>query len=85
MLIPLGWGLVGGLDGIKQALPIAKLSLATPHEIGVWLILMLISMALSALWRSTHNSGGQRNWRVAMIARVGSLVRVKSSKRSREL
>jgi Na+/proline symporter len=41
MLIPLGWRLVGGLDGIRQTLPAINLSLATPKEIGLWFIAML--------------------------------------------
>lgn len=41
MLIPLGWGLVGGLKGMRQTLPSLHFSLATPKEIGLWFILVL--------------------------------------------
>src|SRR5208283_2621524 len=33
MLIPLGWGAVGGMSGMKQALPLHNFSLATPKEV----------------------------------------------------
>jgi Na+/proline symporter len=41
MLIPLGWGVVGGLAGMKGALEPFRFSLATPSAIGPWLIAML--------------------------------------------
>lgn len=41
MLVPLGWTLVGGLDGMKASLEPFRFSLATPSGIGPWVIAML--------------------------------------------
>jgi len=41
MLIPLGWGVVGGLPGMKAVLPAFHFTLATPSGIGPWTIVML--------------------------------------------
>src|SRR5438046_8206528 len=41
MLIPLGWSVVGGLDGMRASLPPFRFSLATPTGIGPWVIAML--------------------------------------------
>ena len=60
MLIPLGWGVVGGLHGITQVLPASSLSLATPHEISLWLILMLTINGLCRHYgAAAHHGGGQ--------------------------
>jgi Na+/proline symporter len=41
MLIPLGWGLVGGMAGMRATLEPFRFSLSTPQGIGPWFILML--------------------------------------------
>jgi Na+/proline symporter len=41
LLIPLGWGVVGGLDGMKASLEPFRFSLATPSGITPWVIAML--------------------------------------------
>jgi Na+/proline symporter len=41
MLIPLGWGAVGGIDGMKTTLEPYRFSLAAPGGIGPWFIAML--------------------------------------------
>src|SRR5262249_17323064 len=41
MLIPLGWGVVAGLSGMKAVLPAFHFTLATPSGIGPWAIVML--------------------------------------------
>ena len=41
MLIPLGWQVVGGLDGMRASLEPFRFSLATPSGIGPWVIAML--------------------------------------------
>lgn len=61
MLIPLGWSLLGGLDGMKQVLPAQNFSLATPKEIGLWFILMLTINGLIGIMAMPH-----------MMAAVGS-------------
>ncbi len=61
MLIPLGWGLMGGLDGMKQTLPAYNFSLATPKGIGPWFILMLTINGLVGIMAQPH-----------MVAAVGT-------------
>ena len=57
MLVPFGWELVGGLEGIRQSLPAAHMSLATDVGIDVWTIVMLTVngligiMAQLSLWQ----------------------------------
>ena len=41
MLIPLGWRVVGGLDGMKASLAPFQFSLSTPSGVGPWVIAML--------------------------------------------
>ena len=54
MLIPLGWGGVGGMTGMKQLLPAHKFSLATPQGIGVWFIFMLTLNGLIGIVAQPH-------------------------------
>lgn len=54
MLIPLGWGHVGGLDGIRAAVDPAKMSLATPKGVGPWFILMLTLNGLIGIMAQPH-------------------------------
>lgn len=61
MLIPLGWGLVGGFAGMKHTLPAFNFSLATPKEIGPWFILMLTLNGLVGIMAQPH-----------MVAAVGT-------------
>jgi Na+/proline symporter len=61
MLLPLGWGLVGGFDGLRQTLDPSKFSLATPGAIGPWFILMLTINGLVGIVAQPH-----------MVAAVGS-------------
>jgi Na+/proline symporter len=41
MVIPVGWGLVGGLAGMKATLGADKFSLVSPGGIGIWFITVL--------------------------------------------
>lgn len=41
MVIPIGWGLVGGLAGMKETLGAEKFSLVSPGGVGVWFITVL--------------------------------------------
>ena len=41
MVIPIGWGLVGGLAGMKETLGPDRFSLVSPGGIGVWFITVL--------------------------------------------
>ncbi|HEY6272767.1 MAG TPA: hypothetical protein VIX19_12365, partial [Terriglobales bacterium] len=54
LLIPLGWGVVGGLQGMKQTLPAFAFSLATPKEIGTWFIVMLTLNGLIGIMAQPH-------------------------------
>jgi Na+/proline symporter len=54
MLVPLGWGVVGGLDGIRATLPPFHLSLATPSGIGPWTIAMLTVNGLIGIIAQPH-------------------------------
>ena len=54
MLIPLGWNVVGGLDGMKHSLEAYKFSLAAPEGIGVWFIAMLTINGLIGIMAQLH-------------------------------
>jgi len=54
MLIPLGWGQVGGLAGMKQTLAPHFFSLATPNGIGVWFIFLLTLNGLIGIISQPH-------------------------------
>jgi Na+/proline symporter len=54
MLIPLGWGAVGGMDGMRRTLDVEKFSLATPSGIGVWFIVMLTLNGLIGIVAQPH-------------------------------
>ncbi len=54
MLIPLGWGQVGGLSGMKQTLAPHFFSLATPDGIGVWFIFLLTLNGLIGIISQPH-------------------------------
>jgi Na+/proline symporter len=54
MLIPLGWGAVGGMSGMKQTLPLHDFSLATPKEIGPWFIVMLTLNGIIGIMAQPH-------------------------------
>jgi len=54
MLIPLGWGLVGGIHGMKHVLGAWKFSLATPHGITPWFIVVLTLNGLVGIIAQPH-------------------------------
>ena len=54
MLIPLGWGVVGGWGGMKQTLPDHFFSLATPKEVGPWFIVMLTVNGVVGIMAQPH-------------------------------
>ena len=54
MLIPLGWSVVGGLDGMKASLEPFRFSLATPSGIGPWVIAMLTVNGLVGIMAQPH-------------------------------
>lgn len=54
MIVPLGWGAVGGLDGMKAVLDPHNFSLATPAGLGVWFIAMLTINGLIGIMAQPH-------------------------------
>jgi Na+/proline symporter len=54
LLVPFGWGLVGGLEGMRQSLPAAHLSLATDVGINLWTIAMLTLNGLVGIMAQPH-------------------------------
>ena len=54
MLVPFGWGLIGGLEGMRQSLPSAHMSLATDVGINVWTIVMLTVNGLVGIMAQPH-------------------------------
>lgn len=54
LLIPLGWGLVGGLAGMKASLAPHYFSLSTPQGIGPWFIFMLTLNGLIGIVAQPH-------------------------------
>jgi Na+/proline symporter len=79
MLIPLGWGVVGGLHGMKASLEPFRFSLATPSGIGPWMILMLTInglvgiMAQPQMMATVGTGRDERTCRVGML--YGNLVK----------
>ncbi len=54
MLIPLGWGIVGGIAGMRHVLSPDKFSLATPHGITPWFIAVLTLNGLIGIIAQPH-------------------------------
>ncbi|MCC6859992.1 MAG: sodium:solute symporter family protein [Bryobacterales bacterium] len=73
MLIPLGWGLVGGLDGMSRTLEPYKLSLAAPEGIGPWFIFMLTVNGLIGIVAMPHLMAAVGTGKDEDTCRVGFL------------
>jgi Na+/proline symporter len=71
MLIPLGWGLVGGLEGMQASLPAAHFSLATPSGIGPWAIAMLTINGFVGIMAQPHQIAAVGTGRDERTCRVG--------------
>lgn len=54
MLIPLGWSVVGGLEGMRSSVEVYKFSLATPEGITIWIIFMLTLNGLIGIMAQPH-------------------------------
>jgi len=54
LLIPLGWSTVGGMAGMKSTLLPSQLSLATPHGVGIWAIVVLTLNGLIGIMAQPH-------------------------------
>src|SRR5688500_7536572 len=73
MLVPLGWQVVGGLDGMKASLEPFRFSLATPSGIGPWVILMLTVNGLVGIMAQPHMLATVGTGRTEHTGRVGLL------------
>jgi Na+/proline symporter len=71
MLIPLGWGVVGGLDGMKASLEPFRFSLATPSGIGPWVIFMLTINGLVGIMAQPHQLAAVGTGKDERTCRVG--------------
>lgn len=73
LLIPLGWGLVGGLAGMHAALEPLRFSLATPSGVGPWAIAMLTVNGLIGIMAQPHQLAAVGTGRDERTCRVGML------------
>jgi Na+/proline symporter len=73
MLIPLGWKLVGGLDGMHASLEPFRFSLATPSGIGPWVIAMLTVNGLVGIMAQPHQLAAVGTGKDERTCRVGML------------
>jgi Na+/proline symporter len=73
MLVPLGWGEVGGLAGMKASLEPFKFSLATPSGIGPWVIAMLTVNGLVGIMAQPHMLATVGTGRDERTCRAGML------------
>jgi Na+/proline symporter len=73
LLIPLGYSVVGGLDGIQASLEPFRLSLATPSGIGPWVITMLTINGLVGIMAQPHQLAAVGTGKDERTCRVGML------------
>jgi Na+/proline symporter len=73
MLIPLGWRVVGGLDGMHASLEPFRFSLATPSGIGPWVIAMLTVNGLVGIMAQPHQLAAVGTGRDERTCRIGML------------
>jgi Na+/proline symporter len=71
MLIPLGWGVVGGLDGMRAVLEPFRFSLSTPSGIGPWVIAMLTLNGLVGIMAQPHQIAAVGTGKDERTCRVG--------------
>src|SRR5436305_11354390 len=73
MLVPLGWTVVGGLEGMKASLEPFRFSLSTPSGIGPWVIVMLTVNGLVGIMAQPHQLAAVGTGRDERTCRVGML------------
>ena len=73
MLIPLGWQVVGGLDGMRASLEPYRFSLATPSGIGPWVIAMLTVNGLVGIMAQPQQLAAVGTGKDERTCRVGML------------
>src|SRR5260370_1224387 len=73
MLIPLGWPVVGGLDGMRASLGPVRFSLATPAGVGPWAIAMLTVNGLIGIMAQPQQLASVGTGRDERTCRIGML------------
>jgi Na+/proline symporter len=73
MLVPLGFQVVGGLDGMQASLEPFRFSLATPSGIGPWVIAMLTVNGLVGIMAQPHQLAAVGTGKDERTCRVGML------------
>jgi SSS family transporter len=73
MLIPLGFQVVGGLDGMQDSLEPFRFSLSTPSGIGPWVIAMLTVNGLVGIMAQPHQLAAVGTGKDERTCRVGML------------
>ena len=73
LLIPLGWSVVGGLDGMRASLEPFRFSLATPSGIGPWVIAMLTINGLVGIMAQPHQLAAVGTGKDELTCRRGML------------
>lgn len=73
LLIPLGWGVVGGMTGMRTALAPGMFSLATPSGIGPWFIFLLTVNGLIGITSQPHLMGMVATGKDEVTCRMGFL------------
>jgi Na+/proline symporter len=71
MLIPLGWPLVGGMDGMRAVLEPFHFSIVTPEGIGIWVIVMLTLNGIIGIMAMPHVMASVGTGRDEMSCRTG--------------
>src|SRR5688572_14329576 len=71
MLVPLGFQVVGGLDGMQASLEPFRFSLATPSGIGPWVIAMLTVNGLVGIMAQPHQLAAVGTGKDERTCRVG--------------
>jgi Na+/proline symporter len=73
MLVPLGWRVVGGMEGMHASLEPFRFSLATPGGIGPWVIAMLTINGLVGIMAQPHQLAAVGTGRDERTCRIGML------------
>lgn len=73
LLIPLGWDLVGGMEGMRTTLEPFRFSLSTPQGIGPWFISMLTINGLIGIIAQPHVLAAVGTGKTEHACRVGFL------------
>jgi Na+/proline symporter len=71
MLIPLGWGVVGGMAGMKQSMEAFKFTLAAPGGITVWFIVVLTLNGLIGIMAQPHQLAAVGTGKDERTCRIG--------------